>query len=118
MRTIIIGIGEVGSALHSVLSEHYNPVSIHDLKVSNADDGPYDIMHVCIPYSENFIDIVKAYRARFQPKHVVIHSSVPIGTSRQCGAVHSPIRGLHPLLDTGIKTFVKFLGGKRRPPRR
>lgn len=110
MRTIIIGRGEVGTALGKVLEE-YKPEFIDpDIGLSSSAVS-CDYMHICIPYSENFIEIVDTYRLEHQPKYLIVHSSVPVGTCDELGAVHSPIRGLHPDLESGIRTFVKFLGG-------
>ena len=33
------------------------------------------------------------------------------GTTKKCGAVHSPVHGKHPDLKEGIETFVKYVGG-------
>lgn len=113
MRSLIIGEGEVGKALFNVL------IGVHEIEVFDINHGfhpsksdrPYKIIHICFPYSENFIKYVKEYQTKYKPKYTVIHSTVPVGTSRQCNATHSPIRGIHPNLEDGIKTFVKFLGG-------
>ena len=53
----------------------------------------------------------------FKTNLIIIHSTVPIGTTRQLGscAVHSPVIGNHPHLYEGIKTFVKFYGGNNKP---
>lgn len=110
MRSLIIGKGEVGTSLHSVLWDHYE-VETYDLKKGTEPSGTFEILHICFPYSEKFIDYVKAYQELYQPKYTVIHSTVPVGTSKQLNATHSPIRGIHPNLVDGIKTFVKFLGG-------
>lgn len=107
MKTLIIGGGEVGTALSRVLKD-YSP-DIQD--IDNWLEGGYEIMHVCIPWSDNFYWEVKKYKAKFDPKYTVIHSTVPPGTSRSLGALHSPIRGCHPYLEESIKTFEKFIGG-------
>ena len=91
---MIEGMGEVGQAIEKIFGR----------------EG--DILHICFPYSEEFVDEVKRYQKRYNPKFTVIHSTVPVGTSRKCGALHSPIRGLHPNLESGIRTFPKFIGGK------
>lgn len=111
-RSLIIGQGEVGSALMEVFSQ-YNPVGIDVLGSFGAitDGEPVFVMHVAIPYSETFIQNVQEYQARYQPLYTVIHSTVPVGTSRRLDALHSPIRGLHPHLAEGIRTFIKFIGG-------
>lgn len=111
MTSIIIGfLGEVGSALKEVL----NPDAGVDVNGNSFGLGAkiYDIMHICIPYSEKFKEQVNAYQSEYNPKYTIIHSTVPVGTSRACGAIHSPIRGIHPNLVSGIRTFPKFLGGE------
>lgn len=110
MRSLIIGMGEVGKALYQVLKD-YQP-DTYDIDGRGSIANPPEILHICFPYSERFLDEVKAYQEKYQPKYTVIHSSVPVGTSRQCGATHSPIRGIHPDLYAGIKQFVKFIGGE------
>lgn len=111
MKTLIIGGGEVGKALHEVLKEQYY-CQTHDPKLGMLALDDFEIMHICIPYSGTFTEEVKQYQAIYRPKHTVIHSTVPVGTSRLCGATHSPIRGLHPNLALGIKIFIKFIGGE------
>jgi UDP-glucose 6-dehydrogenase len=111
MNTIIIGMGEVGRALRKVLSD-YEP-QWADSGPARQAHGEYDIMHICFPYSDNFVKYVKEYQEKYKPAYTVIHSSVPVGTSSQCSATHSPIRGLHPHLESGIRTFPKFIGGQQ-----
>lgn len=109
MKTLILGKGQVGSALLEVLKQ-YDPI-IHDEDTSYVEARQFAIMHVAFPYSKTFIQDVKDYQKKFKPKYTVIHSTVPIGTSRKCNAIHSPIVGIHPFLTTSVKTFTKFLGG-------
>ena len=112
MKTVIIGLGEVGQALKAILNPHYLVFTndIKDQSVYYPDD--VGIMHVCFPYSESFIQDVKNYQQKYNPKYTVVHSTVPVGTSSRLNAIHSPIRGLHPNLESGIRTFVKFIGGE------
>lgn len=110
MKSLVLGAGEVGRAMYAILAEHYDTEIID--KDSRAESS-FEILHVCFPYSEEFVSEVKKYQKKYSPKHTVIHATVPVGTSRECDAIHSPIRGLHPDLVPGIKTFVKFLGGER-----
>lgn len=102
MKTQIIGMGEVGSALEKVLSPYY-PIS----------PSQPEILHICFPYSDDFISEVKRYQVGYQhPRITVIHSTVPVGTSRKLKACHSPIIGIHPYLEKSIKTFTKFVSGE------
>lgn len=113
MRTLVIGNGEIGSALGAVLKTNYQVMFLDQDKSSEAiiESQKPEIIHICFPYSDNFIQYVKEYQEKYKPKYTVIHSTVPVGTSQLANATHSPIRGLHPNLEGGIKAFVKFLGG-------
>jgi UDP-N-acetyl-D-mannosaminuronate dehydrogenase len=103
----IIGYGEVGQAI----SKFYKNPKIKDL---NRDDGleGVEILHICIPWSENFVEIVKKEINKINPKLTIIHSTVAPGTVKKIGGmvVHSPVRGVHPNLYEGIKVFVKYIG--------
>lgn len=111
MRTLIIGQGEIGNGLRTVLQETYPEVLVKD-KEPRRFKG-IEIMHICFPYSRRFIKQVQRYIKQYQPVVTVINSTVPPGTTRQCGenVVNSPIRGKHPNLAQGIWTFVKLIGG-------
>lgn len=103
MKSLIIGAGEVGKGLHKVIGG-----KIMDREMVK---GQFDIIHICFPYSKDFALQVTKYQLQYKPKFTVIHSTVPVGTSKKLGAIHSPIRGVHPNLAKGIKTFVKYVGG-------
>jgi len=96
-KSLIIGSGEVGQALYKVIGGDTIP------------SGQYDIIHICFPYSDDFISEVKRYQKLYKTKYTVIHSTVPVGTTKRCKAHHSPIRGVHPHLEEGIRTFIKYL---------
>lgn len=107
LTQLVIGNGEVGSSLAEVLR---CPV------IDKCTDVPSaDVLHICFPYSSSFIKEAKRYIFLTNAKLVIVHSTVPVGVTRQLGAgvVHSPIRGKHPDLTGGILKFVKFCGGER-----
>ena len=110
MRSLIIGRGEIGSSLHKVLQEKHESY-IRD-KEPLKKEG-IEVLNICYPYSKDFVKNTKAYIKEYSPKVTIIHSTVPPGTTREIGreVVHSPIHGKHPNLATGIKTFVKYVGG-------
>lgn len=106
MVHLIVGYGEVGKALGKVLGKHQwiDRHSSHLIVVP-------DVIHICIPYSKDFNKEVEDYKSCTSGP-VIVHSSVPVGTCDKLGVVHSPIRGVHPNLEKGIRTFVKYFGGK------
>jgi hypothetical protein len=109
MQTLILGRGEIGTALANVLKQ-YNPIV--KTKTNDRIDG-IEIMHICFQYSNNFVKEVKRYQELYKPKYTVIHSTVPVGTNRQLNSISSPCLGVHPYLEESLKTFTKFLGGKQ-----
>jgi len=109
MRTLIIGAGEIGKSLALALKEY--DLDIIDKGIER--DKTYEIMHICFPYSDKFVGSVNGYQEKYCPKYTVIHSTVPVGTSKRCNAIHSPCIGIHPHLEESLKTFTKFLGGKQ-----
>lgn len=111
MKTLILGKGEIGSSLFSVLHEHHETWMRDTAEPGKDFPREFEVMHVCFPYSKNFVKYVKSYQKKYRPKVTVIHSTVPVGTSRKCGAVHSPVVGVHPYLTESIRVFTKFLGG-------
>jgi len=110
-KTLILGAGEIGKSLGNVLCSAYD-VTIKDKEnESEANvEGKYTVMNVCYPYSKDFVKITKDYIKQYKPKLTIIHSTVPAGTTRKIGAVHSPVNGKHPNLAKSILTFIKFIG--------
>jgi len=114
----ILGYGEVGQAI----AKFYKKPKVKDL---NRDDGleGVEILHICIPWSENFIEIVKKEIKKIKPKLTIIHSTVAPGVTKKIISalpkelrmiVHSPVRGMHPNLYGGIKNFVKYIGADNK----
>lgn len=112
----ILGYGEVGKAI----AKFYKEPRIKDIR---RDDGllGVDILHICIPGNERFTAAAQKEITAIKPKLVIINSTVAPGTTKELSRrlpgyliVHSPIRGVHPNLFEGIKTFVKFIGAENK----
>lgn len=127
MKIGILGYGEIGKAIHELYSEDSSiarycrhgveyQVFVKDL---DFDEGirHCDYLHVCIPYSDDFVDQVCECIEKENPKNVIIHSTVQVGTTRKIveqsdliNICHAPVRGVHPNLNKGLKTFLMYLG--------
>lgn len=107
MRHLVVGAGEVGTAVAAVLSRAH-PTTLRDVEPVDVEA---DVLDVCIPWSEEFVDEVRRYAVLHRARLVVVHSTVPVGVCDAQGWVHSPIRGRHPDLEEGVATFVKHFGG-------
>lgn len=123
MKIGIVGHGQVGQAVAKLYSEtdtskswfSFDKILIYDPYQGMMDDiSNVDILNVCIPYTEDFVSIVKDLP--IPNWYTVIHSTVPVGTTEKFGHkfLHSPVRGVHPNLYEGLKTFVKFIGGDQQ----
>lgn len=107
MRHLVVGAGEVGTAVAAVLSRSH-PTQLRDIEPV---EDEADVLDVCIPWQPGFVDIVHKYAEQHRARLVVVHSTVPTGTCDREGWVHSPVRGRHPDLEDGVATFVKHFGG-------
>lgn len=110
---LILGYGEVGKALKKIYGKKFNVYIIEKGRILPTLDKKFHILDVCIPYNNEFVDIVKDYIRLYNPDLTVIHSTVYPGTTKKISnnnIVYSPIIGIHPNLDKSIKTFKKFIG--------
>lgn len=118
MKIGIVGYGEIGSSLHKVYrSKGLENVEVVDPRLDmHGDLRGCDILNICIPHIEGFTEAVCGYMEENLPRLTVIHSTVAPGTTASIpGRIcHSPVRGLHPNLDSGILTFVKYIGAEDR----
>lgn len=135
--SFVLGLGEIGKAVYQLLSSYQSApyfsdegvVAYKDLNEEDIPAGTYTYFHICIPYSSNFINIVKDEVLKYGPQSmtrdtpilVVVNSTVPIGTCRKLEnafarsdirVAHMPVRGKHPNLVGGIKSFDSILGAK------
>lgn len=120
MKSFIAGRGEVGRAIAAVLTKRYG----HEQVVSyDVEDGPVpqrelmttDMLHICFPYGDHFLCEVAQYASYIRPgSPIVVHSTVPVGICRKIGpyACHSPVHGVHPNIEDGLYTFMKYVGGQ------
>jgi len=109
MRSIVIGLGETGGPLRNVLD-----CDGYDKRWGELPDGSFDVLNICIPYHELFINDVVKYQKIFHPKLVIIHTTVPIGTTSEItNAVHSPILGMHDDMEASIRKYTKWIGGPK-----
>jgi hypothetical protein len=107
VNQLVLGAGEVGEALATLMG-----CDLRDVEDPGDLASTYQILHVCIPWQvADFVGTVQAYDAQYSPEFVVVHSTVPVGTCDRHGWIHSPIRGKHPNLLEGIRTFKKHYRG-------
>jgi UDP-N-acetyl-D-mannosaminuronate dehydrogenase len=128
-----VGLGEIGAALFALLKEEKKSFTVYGLDLDEAKmrsihqeesklPSAVENMHVCLPCKTQtaFADAVYDYVKRFQPRLVILNSTVPPGTTmkiqERCGCLvaHSPVRGVHrnpEHMKWEMKRWIKYVGG-------
>lgn len=115
---VVIGLGEVGGPLFELAKRA-------DCEVIGVDIDPsalptnttIDVMHVCFPFGEDFVDEVTRYSTLLQPALTIVDSTVAVGTTRAIHSrtglpiVYSPVRGKHVRMLEELTTYRKYVGG-------
>lgn len=114
MRSLVIGLGEIGSAVTQTISRGTDTVLGYDVNDGAAPTlNDIDILHICFPFHDEaaFLASVGLYIKQYKPMHVLIWSTVPIGTTKQIhGAVHTPVEGRHPRLALSVRSMMRWIG--------
>ena len=125
----ILGYGQIGKSIRGLYDNLGNEFDVYakdlydikDDKVMSFKDfkaRELDVLHVCIPYYDKFVNDVSKEIKELAPDITIIHSTVPIHTTAAIKAntgefiVHSPVMGVHPNLTESIQTFTKIVGGE------
>ncbi len=121
-KVVVIGLGEVGRAIYDIFVESQKfEVYGYDIDSSRTINRyediprPIDVIHIAIPYSTKFIDIVKQYLIEFKPRYAVIHSTVAPLTTRKLyeetkiPIAFSPVRGKHPNMKKHLRFWNKWI---------
>jgi len=115
--TLVIGLGEVGSALSQVLKRR-GVVLEHNIERREFAE-PIGVMHLCFPFTQQseFEAAALAYIERFKPELTIINSTVIPGTSRAIAErasvplAYSPVRGKHAGMTADLLRYRKFVAG-------
>jgi len=129
-KVLVIGLGEVGTAIFSLLKESgkfevygldLDKAKMKELKQTSIP-SEIVIMHVCLPCKDQgkFVDVVAGYAGRFKPALIIINSTIPPGTTMSvdercdCLVADSPFRGVHENpehMKWELKRWTKYVGG-------
>jgi len=129
-KDIVIGLGEIGNPILQLLSKK-NLVLGYDLnkklmvvdKFEKYSSLEVSFMHVCIPFTKNFISVVLGYYKKFKPNCIVIHSTIRPNTTEHLQkklsipVMYSATRGIHKRMLHDLKRYVKFYAIDKNAPR-
>ena len=127
-KDIVIGFGEIGSPLYKLFSKALI-VEGHDLnpklitkKLKKNSSLEIRFIHICIPFTKNFISQIKKFVKEFEPQGVVIHSTIqPSTTSNiqkqiKIPIIYSATRGVHKRMLLDMKKYTKFFAIEKNAP--
>ena len=111
----IVGFGQIGKAVKQLAVKKYKVYAL-DVNLDEIKNNKIDVLHLCFPFSDNFVKDAIKYINKINPKLVIIESTLAPKTTQKiakkikCEICHSPVRGVHPHLYEGIITFDKYIG--------
>lgn len=116
MIDVVIGRGEIGYPIMEWLQQHDISTESVDIDKSKTsyESGGVDCMHVCFPFTEKFKRDVAGYLMVYNPRFVIIHSTVEPGATEEIQKgnpepiVYSPVRGTHGRMLHDLETYSKW----------
>jgi hypothetical protein len=99
-----------------------NPKLVNNTKIEKYKDHETSILHICIPFSQNFQSNVICLAKKFNPKIIVIHSTVSPNTTKllqqkiPIPIIYSATRGIHKRMLKDLKKYTKFYAIEKSAP--
>ena len=130
-KDVLAGMGEIGKPLSQLFKKSAFLVSydispkLCDLALVEKTAGiPTTFLHVCIPFNKKFSYNLKELISKFDPKCVVIHSTISPHTTKKIQSeykipiIYSATRGVHKRMLQDFKRYKKFYSLEQNAPRR
>lgn len=120
-KDVVGGLGEIGNPIlklisKSILATGYdiNPKLMDEKKFKDNDKVATRFLHICIPFTQKFVENVLSLTTRFNPEGIVIHSTISPGTTNKIQSklsipvIYSATRGVHKRMLYDLKRYTKF----------
>ena len=126
---IVAGLGEIGNPIYELLSKSglvYGYDINPKLMKRKIDLTKKDviILHICIPFTKKFFVNVNSMYQKFQPKLIVIHSTISPYTTKKLQSkmkvpiIYSATRGIHKRMISDLKKYTKFYAIEKNAPKK
>ena len=128
-KDVVVGLGEIGSPILKFISQNtvavgydVNPNLMNKKKFNKYQNTDTRFLHICIPFTKNFIITVVSLSKKFHPEAVVIHSTVsPYTTKKLQNQLNIPIiysatKGVHRRMLNDLKRYTKFFAIEPQAP--
>ena len=130
-KDIVAGLGEIGLPILKILSKKEKIVGydidkklMNEKKFLQLNELPTSLLHIAIPVTSKFdSDVIQLYK-KFKPDCIVIHSTIPPGTTERLQKklsspiIYSATRGVHKRMLRDIKRYTKFFAISNSAPKK
>ena len=131
-KNVVAGLGEIGTPIFKIISKQtstygydINPKLMKKNTNQKYESLETSILHICIPFSKNFIKNCKSLSKLFNPKIIVIHSTISPYTTKNLQKelpsipiIYSATRGVHKRMISDIKKYIKYFAIEKNAPNR
>lgn len=129
-KDVVAGLGEIGIPILKLISKStiaigydINQRLLDKNKLARYDNKQTRFLHICIPFTDKFMDNVLSLAKRFRPEAIVIHSTISPGTTSKLQSdlsipvIYSATRGVHKRMLNDLKRYTKFYAIEKDAPR-
>lgn len=129
-KHVVAGLGEIGSPILRILDKtsivvgyDINQKLMNKKKFNQYNDLNTSFLHICIPFTSNFVDRIITLNKKFNPECIVIHSTISPNTTKKIQKklkipiIYSATRGVHKRMEKDIKKYTKFFSIYNSAPR-
>ena len=130
-KDIVVGLGEIGSPILKLISRATIAVG-YDINKKHMNKNKFNkyqnidtyFLHVCIPFTKEFITNVVLLSEKFNPEAIIIHSTVSPYTTKKLQdklnipIIYSATRGVHKRMLSDLRRYAKFYSIESNAPRK
>ena len=130
-KDIVVGLGEIGSPILKLISSATIAVG-YDINKKHMNKNKFNkyqnidtyFLHVCIPFTKEFITNVVLLSEKFNPEAIIIHSTVSPYTTKKLQdklnipIIYSATRGVHKRMLSDLRRYAKFYSIESNAPRK
>lgn len=130
-KNMVVGLGEIGLPIYKLISKKI-PTASYDVNsklIDEKNNKKYEkleisLLHICIPFSKQFLKDIALLYKKFNPEGIVIHSTISPHTteilqkSLPIPIIYSATRGVHKRMLQDLKRYTKFFAIEKNAPKK
>ena len=130
-KDIVAGLGEIGLPILKLISKKETAVGydlntklMNSRKFKKFENMETRFLHIAIPVNKNFNSNVIELNNKFQPKCIILHSTISPGTTQQIQnklkipLIFSATRGVHKRMLKDLQKYTKFFAISKNAPKK